>query len=138
MDVWADERALYIWADGKTADLAPVKAAKAALGYGFTVKPFAVTPDSPPPAGHRVLAIGSRPNWITDYALTSENTSPEGWQRALAWVLGEVEHDPRATLVLDILSSILPPNARGEMVRELTETEIEAERKLRAYNSGEN
>lgn len=132
MDVWADERALYIWSGNEKADLTPVKAAKAALGITETVKPMGVT-SLGQLAGRapRVLAIGSRPPFLCDYALTSDKTSAAGWERALSWVLGLTEHDPKATTVTDILVSIMGPG-----VRELSPEELAAERKLISYLEG--
>src|SRR6478736_2078682 len=110
-DVWADERALYIWSNGVKADLEPVKEAKRTLNISEKVHPIGVTSLSDLPDLYaRVLAIGTRPPFICDYALTSERTSPAGWERALAWVLGVNEFDEKATTIVDVLSSIFPPN----------------------------
>lgn len=131
--VWADELPLYIWSGEATADLAPVKTAKLALEISETVRPVGLNKlgrnadDIGIPWEARVLAIGSRPPFICNYALTSEKTSPEGWQRALLWVLGKVEFDPKATTIEDIVISVFPG------AREIPEAELEAERKLQAY-----
>lgn len=133
MDVWADERALYIWSGEKKADLAPLKAAKEALGIVEKIRPFGV----PMPGGNsapqldcdRILAIGVRPPWVCDYALVSERTAPAGWQAALAYCL-HLTDDSRATTVLDILNSVWPGT------REISEAELESERKLAEYQHG--
>ena len=139
MEVWSDERALYIWSGEAKANLAPVKEAKLALDYPFRVVPIGVVAPNPPhfttlppPAGARILAIGSRSPWANrDYALVSQATSPEGWKRALAWVLGEVEHDPKATTVLDIFVSVFGPETR-----EIPPEELEGEQKIADYIQG--
>jgi len=131
METWTDERALYIWSGGVKADLAPVKAAKLALEVTEIVRPFGVsTLGELPDLFTRVLAIGTRPPFLCDYALVSERTSPEGYQRALAWVLHIVGDDPKATTIADILGSFWPG------VREMSADEIEAARKFAAYQQG--
>jgi hypothetical protein len=131
MDAWADERALFIWSGDTAADLAPVKAAKLALGIEAKVKPVGVGKESPPPRWDvRVLAIGSRPPWVCDYALVSERTAPEGWERALAWVLG-THDDPKATTVDDIIHATF-----GNDAREIPPEELEAERRYGDYVTG--
>lgn len=130
METWADEAPLYIWSGGARADLAALKAAKAELEFDKKVKPIGLdaTGAQLPDPFARVLAIGSRPLFLCDYALTGDRTSPEGWKRALAWCLGLVEHDEKATTTLDILISIM-----GKGVREISPEELEGERKLAAY-----
>jgi len=132
MDVWADESALYIWSGEERADLAPIKAAKAALNVDRVVKPVGVTSiEQLPSLDTRVLAVGSRPPFLCEYALTSERTSPEGWQRALSWVLGITVDDPKATTVLDILTSTFGPG-----MKEISAEELAAEEKMAAYQQG--
>jgi len=124
----ADQKPLYIWSESK-ADLAPVKAAKLALGIESKVIPMgATTLVDLPDLNTRVLAIGTRPPFICEYALTTAGTSDAGWQRALSWVLGETEYDPKATTIEDIMVSTFGPGTR-----EISAEELESERKMRAY-----
>lgn len=144
MDVWADQTALYIWSGGEKADLTPVKAAKRQLERerdhlgGIQDIPAQLVPigasslSDLPSLDARVLAIGSRPPFICNYALTSPKTSAEGWVRALCWVLGIAKYDSKATLIEDILISQFGPG-----VREITPEELEAERKMLAYLAAE-
>lgn len=122
---------LLIWHAGGPADLTPIKQAKQALNVDFTVKPVAVFSDGEndlPDLNSRVLAVGSRPPFLCDYALTSERTGPEGWQRALRWVLRLEESDPKATTILDTLTAAFGPG-----VREVSPEELEANQRLRDY-----
>lgn len=123
-------RDLYIWHADGPADLTPVKAAKAELDVDFTIRPVAVyeATDLPNYLEDRVLAVGSRPPFLCEYALVTERTSPEGYVRALRWVLGLAESDPKATTILDTLNSILGPG-----VREVPTEELEARERLRDY-----
>jgi len=127
-DVWSDQKPLYIWSEGK-ADLAPIKAAKLALGIEAKVIPIGVaTLVDLPNLNARVLAVGTRPPFICEYALTTAGTSGAGWQRALSWVLGETEYDDKATTIEDIMVSMF-----GAGTREISAEELESERKMRAY-----
>lgn len=122
-------RELLIWHEGGAADLSAVREAKVKLDVDFQVKPRAARfPEDIPTWEDRVLAIGSRPTFLCDYALTSERTSPEGWLRALRWVLHLEEVDPKATLITDVLANIF-----GGPVREIPAEEIEARERLRDY-----
>lgn len=138
MKTWADERALYIWSGSVKADLAPIRDAKLALEVTELVKPFGVTSLADlPDLDARVLAIGSRPPFICNYALCSENTSAAGWQRALAWVLGVNSVDEKATLIEDVLGSIfLPDHETGKMLREITQEELDGEKRYADYQLG--
>lgn len=121
-------RDLYIWSQEHPVDLAPIKAAKAKLALDFQVRPVAVTEASDLPAWEsRVLAIGSRPPFLCDYALTTPRTSEEGWLRAVVWVLGRND-DPKATYILDTLTAAFGPG-----VREISPEEQEARQRLREY-----
>jgi hypothetical protein len=132
MDVWADEIALYIWSGNERADLTPIKAAKATLDIDKKVKPIGVNALADLPSLHaHVLAIGSRPPFLCDYALTSERTSPAGWQRALRWVLDPDHYEEKATTMLDTLTSLY-----GPATREIPPEQLEAERKMRVYQLG--
>lgn len=112
------ERALYIWHAEGPADLAPIRAAKVELAVDFTARPVAVSTLYPGPASARILAVGSRPPFLCDYALVSERTGPQGWKAAVAWALELIE-DERSTTVLDTLRSIF-----GAGVRELDVQEV--------------
>lgn len=132
MDSWVDERTLYLFSGQERADLAPVKAAKLALGVEETVRPvglnlLGMTEHGSIGFDARVLAIGHRPPFFCNYALTTEATTPAGWERALSWVLGFTEHDPKATLIEDIVVSIFPG------AREITPEELAGEVKFRDY-----
>ena len=137
MDVWADHAPLYIWSGGERADLTPVKEAKAALAIEKSVAPVGLnaagyTQDGAPVSLFaRVLAIGSRPPFLCEHALVTERTSSEGYQRALSWVLGVTEFDPKANTVLDAMVAVFGPETR-----EISEEELEAERKMDAYLEG--
>jgi hypothetical protein len=138
-DVWADETPLYIWSQQK-ADLTPVKAAKAVLeridGEIGRVIPIAVKSLSDlPDLDARVLAIGSRPPFICNYALVGERTSEEGFVRALRWIFrGPGWDDPKATTLDDILTAAFPPDpGTGAMPQMVPVEELEAERRLRIF-----
>lgn len=139
MDAWTDEHPLYIWSEVK-ADLAPIRAAKAQLEHdGAENVPVRVVPIGVGRDGFvnghlvsgRVLAIGSRPPFLCDYALVSERTSSEGWIRAFCWVTGMAERDSKATLIEDIIIAQFGPGTR-----EITADELEGERLALAYQTG--
>jgi hypothetical protein len=75
-----------------------IRAAKVALALPFTVQIVAAVPG----AGLRVLALGTAPPWLCDYALV---TDPANLKEALKWVLSD-DVDPRASLVIDQLRSV--------------------------------
>lgn len=121
----SDPRPLPIYRPpGAVLDLEPVKRAKAALGVDYRVIPAG------PSEGARVLAFG-KPDWACDFFLVSEHTNDERMQRALAWVLGEVEDDPEATLAVDTLGVIF-----GDGVREITPEELASEQAWADYFNG--
>lgn len=70
----------------------------------------------------RVLAIGSRPDFLVDYAYC-ENDEVEHFDRAVAWALGLIELTRGPQLILDQLRAIM-----GEGVRELTAEDKRRER----------
>lgn len=114
--------------DGTLADLAPLKRAKAALDLDVRIAPRMITQyDRHRNAAERVLAIDVKPTWLTDYALVTQNTSDEGWQRAVKWVITG-EFDPKATTITDILVSIFGPGTR-----EISEAELASEEAYRVY-----
>lgn len=132
---------LHIWHASGPADLTPIKAAKARLEYerdhldGWRdlpdkIRPVAVASSSDLPnyLETRVLAVGSRPPFLCEYALVTERTSPEGYVRALCWVLGISRIDEKATTILDTMTAIFGPGTR-----EVTTEELEARKRLRDY-----
>lgn len=92
-----------------------IKAAKAASGVNFQVRPVVAVPGSP----GRVLAIGRVPGFIAEYARV-ESTSSPGFQAAVNWTLDASIQDPRATTLAQQLSAIF-----GAEVRELEPERIE-------------
>lgn len=118
---------LQIWSFERP-DLALVIEAKAQV---LNEKVFPAYPRSfedLPALDARVLAIGSRPPFLCDYALTSERTSLEGMVRALRWVLGVESDDPKATTILDTMTAAFGPGTR-----EIPLEEQEAMQRLRDY-----
>jgi hypothetical protein len=94
-----------------------IRDAKAALALPFQVQ---IVPAVP--GGYaRVLALGTAPPWLCDYALV---TNPANLQAALAWVLSD-DVDPRASLVIDQLRSVFGS--------EVTEIEIPVEPREGVY-----
>lgn len=83
--------------------LAALKVAKAQIPDAPTVQPVRAVPGSP----GRILAIGSPPPFLCDYALVGEPT-PERLQIALEWVLG-LREDSRGMTVLKKLQQIFGP-----------------------------
>ena len=90
---------LSIWADGdREQALSIIKKAKATLGTYVLVQPVVAVPNSQ----GRVIALGSRPNWLVEHAFVREPTI-ESVATALRWaVLGEP--DSRVTTVERLLS----------------------------------
>lgn len=120
-------RALPIYvADDHVLDLAPIKAAKAALDLPYKVVP--VDPADAP--GSRVLAVGAKPGWMCDFYLIAPQEAGERVQEALLWVLSDA-HDPEATTVADTMLTIF-----GEGTREITAEELASERAWADYFAG--
>lgn len=121
------DRFLPIWTEDYAAvDMDRIKRAKAGLELAYVVYPRHATTGG---EYDRVLAVGSRPPYVCDYALISERSDHAGVTAALRWVLGEVEDD-RATTMADVLSAIF-----GGSVREIPQDELDAEAALRAYST---
>lgn len=118
---------LAIWSDVHPVALEPLKAAKQAIGWEGLIVPRYPRSADDSHAQQRILAIGTRPPWLVDYALISERTSAEGWQAALRWALTDEEH-PKATMILDQLRSIF-----GKGLREISESELASEANVRLY-----
>lgn len=91
---------------GKILDM--VKAAKHSLNMKQMVQPCDAVPGSP----GRVLAIGSKPDFICDYAYVA-NPTVESLTSALAWCFG-LREDPRGVTMGRMLSEIF-----GGEVKEL-------------------
>lgn len=121
----SDLTPLPIYAPGIEVDLEPIKAAKAALDLPIKVKPV----DAERTRGLRVLAY-EKPDWLCDFFLVSEATPPERLQRALAWVLSDVE-DEEATTTLDTLNVVF-----GGGVVEIMPEELASERAWADYFEG--
>lgn len=123
---WVDERILWVWHADGPVDFSRIREAKAMLELPYVVRPALAFPGTP----HRVLAIGSRPPFLCDYALVGEATEPARLADAIGWVLGERE-DENATTVLDMLLWIFGPG-----VREISFEELRAEKQLENYVLG--
>lgn len=120
-------RALPIYvADDHVLDLAPIKAAKAALDLSYKVVP--VDPADAP--GSRVLAVGAKPEFLCDFYLVAPQESQERLVDALWWVL-EGWDDPEATTVADTLATVF-----GDGTREITAEELASERAWADYFAG--
>jgi hypothetical protein len=121
-----DVRILWVWHAEGPVDFTTIRIAKASLGLPYAVRPALAFPGTP----HRVLAIGSRPPFLCDYALIGEHTEADRIAQAVGWVLGERE-DENATTVLDMLLWIFGPG-----VREIPPEELRAEKRLEDYVLG--
>lgn len=88
--------------------LGMLRQAKAQLNISFKISPERAVPGSP----GRVLAIGSKPDFICDYAYVA-NPTVESLTSALAWCLG-LREDPRGVTMGRMLSEIF-----GGEVKEL-------------------
>jgi hypothetical protein len=130
---------LFIWSGGEPTDLSKVRAAKAEL-ESDEFNPWAtplpkVRPVNCGPQGlpdttldARVLAIGSPPPFICHYFLVGEDAGQEEFTRAMTWVLGLVEEDERANMVIDTMRRVFGPETR-----EISEEEQEATKRFRDY-----
>ena len=83
-----------------------LKQAKAQLNTGQLISPERAVPGSP----GRVLAIGSKPNFLCDYAYVAEPTV-ESLTQALAWCL-ELKEDARGVTIGRMLSEIMGGEVR--------------------------
>jgi hypothetical protein len=109
------------------ADLPAIKAAKAALGVAYTVKPV----EAESGVSARVLAWGGTPGFLCDYALVAPGGSAAELEDALGWVLGEWDECEVSCTVEQQLQAWLHPD-----VREVSAAELEAEARLAAYEAG--
>lgn len=102
-------RPLPIYPDVPSGDgLRMLKHAKQSLGIQELVKPVRAVPGSP----GRIIAIGEKPEWITDYVHVGE-PSFESFKDALMFALRDAKSDTAKT-VLEQLQDIF-----GEGVREV-------------------
>lgn len=98
---------LPIWPAPPTgAGLTALKTAKQQIPDAPLVTPVRSVPGSP----GRVLAIGTPPPFLCDYALVETSTSP-GLQKALEWTLG-LREDERGMTVLKKLQQIFGAETR--------------------------
>ena len=81
--------------------LAMLKQAKAQLQTSILISPERAVPGSP----GRVLAIGSKPNFLCDYAYVA-NPTVESLTQALAWCL-HLKEDVRGVTIARMLSEIM-------------------------------
>lgn len=93
--------------------LTALKTAKSQLNTRVLIQPVKAVPGSP----GRILAIGSKPNFLCDYAYVAEPTV-ESLTQALAWCLG-LKDDARGVTIGRMLSEIM-----GGPVEEITDTTL--------------
>lgn len=108
---------LFIWSDS-TPDMDKLTAALRSLNLEFKV-------DRPqkafPACSKRVLAVGSKPPFLVDYAYADDWNDPHLAMK-LAWVLETRQVSSGPVLIADQLSEIM-----GAPVRELDRREIHRE-----------
>lgn len=98
---------LPIWAPEPSGDiLAALRAAKAQIHTDILITPVKAVPGSP----GRVLAFGSPPPWLCDYALIGQ-VVPERIKPALEWALG-LREDDRPMTVLRKMQQIFGSETR--------------------------
>lgn len=122
---------LPIWcADGQldAADLARLREAKESLWLDYTVKPCEATEGS---IEERVLAWGTTPTFLCEYALVDPAGPDSEIEAALAWVLDEAPACRTAVTIDHFLSALLSAS-----VREVPADELEAEQRLADYERG--
>lgn len=103
---------LLIWSDQRPTgpEMDKLKAAKKATGVDFSVLPRRAFPG----CGGRVLAVGTEPTWLADYALVDNYDDPK-LEKALKWVLlgdevlGEI---PGPRRILDQLKDVFGPGVK--------------------------
>lgn len=121
---------LPIWcADGELAaeDLQRVRVAKESLWLDYVVKPCAAEGS----IEERVLAWGSAPPFLCDYALVDPDGPDSELEEALLWVLRETDESRVAMTIEHVLGVLL-----GIHVREMTPAELDAEQRLADYERG--
>lgn len=87
-----------------------IKIAKQSLSVNFKIQVCDAVPGSP----GRVLAIGSKPNFLCEYAYVA-NPTVESLTQALAWCL-HLKEDVRGVTIARMLSEIM-----GGEVKEIAE-----------------
>lgn len=113
------------------ADLEAIKAAKAALNLPYRVVPVQAVPGGPV----RVLALRSGPPFLCDFRGTADPLTDADLPAKLAWVLGEIEHDPKASLLADqLLTGPLHAREIEYVEPELTDDEILHPKPKRRYD----
>lgn len=85
--------------EGQTLEM--LKQAKQQLQTSLLISPERAAPGSP----GRVLAIGSKPNFICEYAYVA-NPTVESLTQALAWCL-QLKEDVRGVTIARMLSEIM-------------------------------
>lgn len=90
--------------EGQTLEM--LKQAKQQLQTSLLISPERAAPGSP----GRVLAIGSKPNFLCDYAYVAEPTV-ESLTAALSWCLG-LKEDARGVTIGRMLSEIMGGEVR--------------------------
>lgn len=120
-DVW---RPLTCWGPIQRERLV---AAKESLWLDYKVVPRAV---DAPTAFERVLAWGTPPPVMCEYALVTDESTDQEIEDALAWVLEEDGPDVGLTYA-DLLTVLVGPG-----VREIPAEELAAEARLAAYQQG--
>ena len=86
--------------------LTALKTAKSQLNTRVLIQPVKAVPGSP----GRILAIGSKPNFLCDYAYVAEPTV-ESLTAALSWCLG-LKEDARGVTIGRMLSEIMGGEVR--------------------------
>lgn len=120
-DLW---RPLVCWGPYQRDRLV---AAKESLWLDYKVVPRGL---EAPTAFERVLAWGTPPPVMCEYALVTDESTDQEVEDALAWVLGEDGPDVGLTYE-NLLTHLLGPG-----VREIPPAELAAEAKIRAYREG--
>lgn len=79
-----------------TADLRAIREAYLALNLGLKVQPYSATEHS----STRILAVGEKPDWLTDYAYIQDATDPN-FEKAILWALHliDLDHGPTTALI---------------------------------------
>lgn len=112
-----DVRPLPYLGEPTPEDWGKVREAKRNTNLDFMVKPIRASWDH-----WRVLAFGTKPAMICDYALATPNTTISGYQAILNWLYG-VTDDPRPTTAAQMLSRVF-----SAPVKEIDESQIRKEK----------
>jgi len=128
-------RSFLIWSENRPSpqEREILKRAKLSSGVKFNIVPRKAFVG----CGGRVLAVGIRPHWLTDYAFV-ESWLDKNVDKAIKWVLlgddvlGEI---PGPTRVIDQLRDILGPGVR-EITNELSEQDNHQLRRGPVFQEG--